>query len=223
LSLDAKLPQTLRSLLWPPGELTLEWLRGRRARYVAPMRLYLATAFVFFVAWPYTPFRTALDAFLEGYVAGYEEGSAKSLDSLQVFGDVAPMQVAAGTITDRLPALFLILLVPASGVLLFVVNRGSWRLVGNFIAALHLHAVMFLFFIAIASFDRLFRGGWVWEDAVVPILMLALIGHLASAVARVNEVGFVRATGRVLTVLVLYLLIGTLMLAAVVGPPATGR
>lgn len=41
LTLDAKVPRTLRLLVARPGELTLEYLRGRRRPYVGPLRLYL--------------------------------------------------------------------------------------------------------------------------------------------------------------------------------------
>lgn len=41
--------RTLAMLLRRPGQLTLEWLQGRRQRWVNPLRLYLSVSFVFFV------------------------------------------------------------------------------------------------------------------------------------------------------------------------------
>lgn len=41
-SLDSKLFNTLRALLFRPGLLTLEWLAGRRSRYLKPLNLVLA-------------------------------------------------------------------------------------------------------------------------------------------------------------------------------------
>jgi hypothetical protein len=41
-SLDSKLYHTLRSLLFRPGLLTLEWVAGRRGRYLKPLNLVLA-------------------------------------------------------------------------------------------------------------------------------------------------------------------------------------
>ncbi len=43
ISFDARLWRTLRILLLGPAKLTLEFLAGRRARYVHPLKLYLAT------------------------------------------------------------------------------------------------------------------------------------------------------------------------------------
>src|SRR3954471_20435869 len=50
---DSKIVQTLKLLLFKPGELTAEFLRGRRSRYVPPIRLYLVCSLLFFAlaAW----------------------------------------------------------------------------------------------------------------------------------------------------------------------------
>ena len=46
--LDGKIFQTLDLLLFKPGELTAEFFRGRRARYIPPLRLYLVCSLLFF-------------------------------------------------------------------------------------------------------------------------------------------------------------------------------
>ncbi|MGH8169389.1 MAG: DUF3667 domain-containing protein [Steroidobacteraceae bacterium] len=46
---DSRLWQTLRALLFRPGFLTGEFLEGRRARYLPPVRLYLVVSLIFFV------------------------------------------------------------------------------------------------------------------------------------------------------------------------------
>jgi hypothetical protein len=47
-SLDSRLWRTLALLVFRPGRLTLDYLQGRRARYVAPFRLFIATSLIFF-------------------------------------------------------------------------------------------------------------------------------------------------------------------------------
>jgi hypothetical protein len=47
---EGKLWRTLAALLLRPGRLTIEYLAGRRQRYIAPLRLYLAASFIFFAA-----------------------------------------------------------------------------------------------------------------------------------------------------------------------------
>ena len=58
-SLDSRLWRTLGLLLFRPGRLTLDYLQGRRARYVAPLRLFIASSLIFFfVATLNTSFET---------------------------------------------------------------------------------------------------------------------------------------------------------------------
>lgn len=49
LALSGKLPRTVLPLLLRPGFLTQEYLRGRLARYLPPLRLYLGASVLFFV------------------------------------------------------------------------------------------------------------------------------------------------------------------------------
>ncbi len=55
---DSKIVRTLKLLLFKPGELTAEFLRGRRVRYIPPLRLYLVCSLIFFAlaAWSRSPF-----------------------------------------------------------------------------------------------------------------------------------------------------------------------
>jgi len=46
---DSRLWRTLAALLFRPGRLTAEFLAGRRARYLPPVRLYLVLSVVFFL------------------------------------------------------------------------------------------------------------------------------------------------------------------------------
>lgn len=48
VGLSGRLPRTLGLLLFRPGRLTVEYIAGRRQRYVRPMRLYLSVSLVFF-------------------------------------------------------------------------------------------------------------------------------------------------------------------------------
>jgi hypothetical protein len=48
VALEGKLWQTLNLLVFKPGKLTADYLAGRRARYVAPLRLYLTLSLLFF-------------------------------------------------------------------------------------------------------------------------------------------------------------------------------
>lgn len=79
--LDSRLWQTLVPLVIRPGQLTYDYLQGRRARFMPPFRMYLVLSLIFFVVAFFNP-REELSLFFEppdsGELAadeGEEEGS----------------------------------------------------------------------------------------------------------------------------------------------------
>lgn len=48
VALEGKLWKSMALLLFKPGRLTLEYIQGRRVRYVEPLRLYLSFSIIFF-------------------------------------------------------------------------------------------------------------------------------------------------------------------------------
>lgn len=66
-SLDSRLWRTLGLLLFRPGRLTLDYLEGKRARYVPPFRLFISASIVFFfVASLLTNFDIGEDVVIDG-------------------------------------------------------------------------------------------------------------------------------------------------------------
>jgi hypothetical protein len=55
VALEGKLWKTLALLLFRPGMLTAEYIAGRRARYVQPLRIYLTLSILFFALLKYGP------------------------------------------------------------------------------------------------------------------------------------------------------------------------
>jgi hypothetical protein len=54
VALEGKLWGSLKRLIFQPGELTNEYIRGRRVRYVQPLRLYLTFSVLFFALLKFT-------------------------------------------------------------------------------------------------------------------------------------------------------------------------
>src|SRR3954454_20659390 len=54
---DGKVAGTIRALIRKPGKLTVEFLEGRRARFVSPLRLYLTCSVMYFLAAASAPSR----------------------------------------------------------------------------------------------------------------------------------------------------------------------
>jgi len=46
---DTRVLKTLKSVLFRPGEMALDYVNGRRARYMPPFRLYIFISFIFFL------------------------------------------------------------------------------------------------------------------------------------------------------------------------------
>jgi hypothetical protein len=51
IKVDRKLLATLRALLFRPGYLTAEYVRGRRAAYLSPFKMYITVSALFFLVW----------------------------------------------------------------------------------------------------------------------------------------------------------------------------
>lgn len=60
LHVDGRVFQTIRRLLFSPGFLTREYVHGRRARWIAPIRLYLIFSVVYFALMAITGFEVGL-------------------------------------------------------------------------------------------------------------------------------------------------------------------
>lgn len=88
LSLDSRVGRTVLPFLFRPGFLTVEWTAGRRARFSSPLRLYLLTSFVFFLASGMTGddapgLRVSLDADQGGIQVGTGRGAAPGAGDLR--------------------------------------------------------------------------------------------------------------------------------------------
>jgi hypothetical protein len=55
LHLDGKIFLTFKMLVFHPGQLTAEFLSGRRARFIGPVRLYLTMSLLFFLLMAHDP------------------------------------------------------------------------------------------------------------------------------------------------------------------------
>jgi len=54
VALEGKLWQSVKLLLFKPGQLTREYIEGRRVRYVEPLRLYLTFSIIFFALFKFS-------------------------------------------------------------------------------------------------------------------------------------------------------------------------
>jgi hypothetical protein len=82
---DSKFFQTLSPLLTKPGQVTLDYIAGRRARYINPVNLYIFVSIVYFLVVP-----AAREKHSRAEKENAKVVTAKSLDSIQAKVDKAP-------------------------------------------------------------------------------------------------------------------------------------
>lgn len=73
LAYDSKLALSLRPLLFNPGFLTLEYLKGKRTKYITPLRLYIFISLIFFLIlnWQYRDTTDAESRFWNEFFGNY--------------------------------------------------------------------------------------------------------------------------------------------------------
>lgn len=86
LNWDSKLLRSLRPLLFRPGLLTQEYVKGRRVRYVSPVRFYLIGSLLFFLIFDPSLNREELTPAFES-----DKPTARKADVAPVFEDEAPI------------------------------------------------------------------------------------------------------------------------------------
>ena len=156
---DGRFATTVRALVARPGKLTREFLEGRRARYISPLRLYLMCSLVYFLGAAAAP-----DVRLEsgksmwmGLRVTSDIGAASEEERRQVMADIEsapsvlrPFMRRAVTdpagfkssLFDAMPRMLFALL-PAFSAIVAVFYRGL-KYPEHLYFAIHLHAYVFL-------------------------------------------------------------------------------
>jgi hypothetical protein len=136
--LDSKFFTTLRLLITKPGALTVEYFAGRKSRYIAPLRLFLVTFAIFFVA--YTAYKPLAVFSIETAARRDEKAVGRLLDMVAKRKHLTREQVAERIDEKWQHAISLLQLsnIIAIGLVLALVTMGSDRhLAEHFVFAAH--------------------------------------------------------------------------------------
>ena len=196
--LDGTFPRTLKTLLLQPGELTLEYLRGRRKPYLGPLQLFLAVNVVFFILQSRlhasvlnTPLRFHLDSPYGGLARRLTEGAAAARQI-----DPAAYAEHFDHMVGVLSHSLVIVMAPLLALLLALFLRPRRQFVPHLVFAIHFYAFwMIALCLLLGGFPLLARLtglsgslGPATVDALSSLLMLA-------ASALYLRVAFKRACG----------------------------
>lgn len=167
-SFDSRVFRTLRPLVRRPGLLTVEYLAGRRARYVPPFRLYIFVSLVMFIVLGLTGPQWNFVVTGEGGKtivsteaapgAGAEDGEAiESGENAERSADIGRNTAEVSQrLLDRLPQV-MIALVPVFGAFVWLANKRRHRLyVPHLVFALHVFSFWFLAWASASLLDLAF-------------------------------------------------------------------
>ncbi len=161
--LDGRVARTLLTLVRQPGELTRQYLAGRRQLYSSPLRLYLVISVLFFVV-----------------AAGVVRRGILS-DSQALESDVSRQ---AQFLSDELPQLMFVLL-PAFALLLkFAFRQGPY--LHHVIHSVHLHSAAYLVLMFLLPLERAAETN-PFLLAMQLALFLYLVAYLVLSMRRVYE------------------------------------
>ena len=225
LSFDARILRTLWPLIRRPGLLTVDFLAGRRVRYVHPFKLYFALSVLLFLGLAMSGYSVIQIGSAEDVVTGVQielTDEEEDVEAAEVSEEpsffakiLAPIGELAESDPDRLNRIFtdrlaksIILLVPVFAVLLRVLYRRR-RYLAHLVFSLHLHSFAFMVFVIGLVIDLGLRAS---EDMRpgngLGVLIIAVYSFLA--------LRRVYGQGRVLTVLKMVVLFFGYLVALIV-------
>jgi hypothetical protein len=173
--LDGKIFQTVKLLLFRPGELTAELRRGRRARYIPPLRLYLVCSLLFFAlaAWSHSSFIN-IQLSKNDIADSAERQAAQQMI-------VAKLEHLRDEMMHNTPRAMFVLM-PVFGLLSWACYRRSQPYyVPHLYYAIHFHAFVFLMLASKEGFSFAGRVG----DAIGGVFPLTIVPYHYMALRRV--------------------------------------
>jgi hypothetical protein len=219
-NLDARILRTLGLLLARPGQLTREYLDGRRIRYTQPLQLYLGAAAAFFFVNAYHPFFSfdpatgkVVSSLAAAGVSGTMSAESRAAlaergISLQVFSERFESAV-----TGYLPAFLVGSVLLFALVLQLFFRRQRRGYVEHAVFALHWSA----FYLLLMMVDRLLperRGA----PAVLSVSLMALSAvYLALALRRVYGQSWLLTVGKTFFLFLGYQLLLSLWMISAIG------
>ena len=152
LHVDGRIVKSVKRLMLSPGFLTREYLQGRRARWISPIRLYIVFSVIFFGLSALTGFRVGVNTAQRGAGLNYSLGNAPqvspSMDDDEAkelgFENAAAMQAAVNqALLVWSPRVMFVLLPLFAGLVALAYRGVDSNYIHHLIFAVHVHAALF--------------------------------------------------------------------------------
>jgi hypothetical protein len=208
---DGRLWQSVRLLFMKPGFLTIEHREGRRARHVAPMRLYLTFSVIFFIIAVYAPLemKVRMDP---------KRGRVLTTGGIDISGDVlkgrTDLEVAEWIHKiehEWMPRVMFVMVPVYAGLVGLVTRRQRRRFPQHLYFAVHAHAAWFGI-LTLAELTRFWQRPIVSQGSAYAAVA-AIAVYTAVALHRVYGGGWIRTAVRTIATLFAYV---SLMIVATV-------
>lgn len=239
-SFDSKFFNTVKPLVIKPAFLSLEFISGRRIRYINPIQLFIFSSFLFFLVNSIMILKEETDL---GLVTISDKGNKTRVDSLKIEKSDSLYIIRDGQETDTLDNSYVgefvkrgqdfnsldaaarnekvsksfsyavFLLLPLFALYLgWFFRRKKRHYLENIIFSLHFHAFYFIAGIFVLLFDRLLTGN------IDNLMLLTLVGiYLLVAVKRFYAFSWLSTVIRYLGLLVLYgVTVAVVLMASIV-------
>ena len=170
---DTRVFKTLKSLLFKPGDMALDYVAGRRARYMPPFRLYIFISFIFFLLlnisvtksvnrdWDLLTVRERSDTVKDvrnSVISITKDSDSESDNKLKGF--IEKIESNKGYYVTRFLTILswsMFLLMPLYAFFLWLLFRKNQRFfLVHFIFAINQHALLFIIFITLLSINLIF-------------------------------------------------------------------
>jgi len=242
-TVDGRLARTLPILLFRPGRLTKNYTEGKRARYVPPFRLFLLASLIFYLVLfalvPPGQYINVDDETRAEITESISEGQANDVVEIVdetarerleraniqvdapevVLGDIENQIVAvldnqdqfAAQLENWLPRLS-ILLVPMTMIALSILHfwRRKLYIYDHSVHALHLHSWIYL------TGAFLMLAGPYLPGIVLALILVSAFIYVWRSLAVVGSTGIFMSGLRLLTLLVFWVVVITLIMVATV-------
>ncbi len=171
-SLDSKILITLKLLLISPATLTVEFLSGKRMKYISPVRLYLLISFVYFFMLSIDPFNEekpfesdnvvfsdSTDSIIENEMYGEylndsleQESNEDEYLEKALISKTRILKTEAGSIVfkqllKKYTSIGMFILIPLTALLFFILFYKGTFYIQHLIFSIHLQSVIFILFI----------------------------------------------------------------------------
>jgi hypothetical protein len=194
-SFDSKILRSLLPLLLRPGFLTIQFLQGRRARYIPPLRMYLTISLLAFLLLAVNkPSHTT-------YHSGTDQITAEELEEIKKELAGSPGGTASPEMEDILaeafwdnffnsvvPKLFFVM-VPLAALILYALYRKTSRYyIEHLIFSLHFHSFVFvLLSVYLLMSSYLFSGKAMLNSILLGLMLTTVLVYLFAALKRVHD------------------------------------